>query len=449
MNNITQAKVKKQYIDDFCTFLFNTLKSNEKLNVNINGEEDLFLRYNNSKVRQVTKVNQSYLNLTLMSDDRTIKYSVPLVFNDVLDRETAVSTMIEMRKDLKLLPEDTFQVPMKNNGNSEENFYGEFLSDENLMNSLLSPLESGDFTGVYTHGPHFQANQNSLGQNHWFYTENFYADYSLYNKNQKAVKGLYAGNSWNQIKYQDEINKTMELMKHMDAPDKNVPRGKYRTYFAPAATAEFLSTLSWKGVSYSAAKKGNGAFMKLLNNEIELSPLFNLNEDFRLSLAPRFNGQGEIAPEKLSLIESGKLKNLMISSRTAKEYGIPSNGSGAHEGMRSPVIAAGNLKEEDILKTLGTGIYVSNLHYLNWSDIQNARITGMTRYACFWVENGKIVSPIKDLRFDESLFSLWGKNLECLTNFIEVVPNTGSYGGRSFGGMATPGMIVNDFSYTL
>ena len=31
-----------------------------------------------------------------------------------------------------------------------------------------------------------------------------------------------------------------------------------------------------------------------------------------------------------------------------------------------------------------------NLHYLNWSDNIGGRITGMTRYACFWVENGEI-----------------------------------------------------------
>ena len=28
----------------------------------------------------------------------------------------------------------------------------------------------------------------------------------------------------------------------------------------------------------------------------------------------------------------------------------------------------GLLREQDVLKELGTGLYLSNLHYLNWSD---------------------------------------------------------------------------------
>jgi len=47
---------------------------------------------------------------------------------------------------------------------------------------------------------------------------------------------------------------------------------------------------------------------------------------------------------------------------------------------------------------LGTGIYVSNLHYLNYSDRQACRMTGMTRFACFWVENGELVAPIRPNR---------------------------------------------------
>ena len=104
---------------------------------------------------------------------------------------------------------------------------------------------------------------------------------------------------------------------------------------------------------------------------------------------------------------------------------------------------------EEILSKLGDGIYISNLHYLNWSDIQKGKLTGMTRYACFWVENGQVVAPIADLRFDESLYNILGDNLESITNFSEIIPNVGSYGVRSLGGKEIPGLIVKDFEFTL
>jgi predicted Zn-dependent protease len=102
-----------------------------------------------------------------------------------------------------------------------------------------------------------------------------------------------------------------------------------------------------------------------------------------------------------------------------------------------------------VLAELDTGLYLSNLHYLNWSDRPTARITGMTRYACFWVENGKIVAPIENLRFDETLYNCWGSNLIDLTDTAEFVPEVDTYGNRQLGGSWVPGMLIDDFTYTL
>ena len=73
----------------------------------------------------------------------------------------------------------------------------------------------------------------------------------------------------------------------------------------------------------------------------------------------------------------------------------------------------------------------------------------MTRYACFWVENGEIVAPIENLRFDDSLYQFWGENLVALTNVQEFIPDVGTYEHRSLGGTWVPGMIVDNFTYTL
>ena len=105
--------------------------------------------------------------------------------------------------------------------------------------------------------------------------------------------------------------------------------------------------------------------------------------------------------------------------------------------------------EQDILKELGTGLYLSNLHYLNWSDLVSARVTGMTRYACFWVEDGEIVGPIKDLRWDESLYDALGSKLMALSSHAEIDAATGTYYQRSLGGSRTPGALVDGFTFTL
>ena len=166
-------------------------------------------------------------------------------------------------------------------------------------------------------------------------------------------------------------------------------------------------------------------------------------------MVPRFNGMGEVAPEKLPLIVAGALKNTLVSSRTEKEYNIPTNYASSDEGLRSPIMNSGKINENDVLKNIEKGVYLSNLHYLNWSDRIGGRITGMTRYACFWVEDGEIVAPIENMRFDDTIYNIFGQNLEESTDKLHLVPNVGTYDGRNLGGTYCPGIILSSFALTL
>ena len=83
-------------------------------------------------------------------------------------------------------------------------------------------------------------------------------------------------------------------------------------------------------------------------------------------------------------------------------------------------MAGGELAAADALAALGTGLYVGNLWYLNYSDRPACRMTGMTRFATFWVEDGRIVAPVDVLRFDDTIYRMLGENLEALTRETET-----------------------------
>ena len=205
---------------------------------------------------------------------------------------------------------------------------------------------------------------------------------------------------------------------------------------------------SWNGVGESSIRQGQSALIKL-RDKASLSNCFSLTEDFTSGFVPRFNSIGEISPKVLNVIDNGVLRNTLISSRTAKEYDLNSNYADDGEFLRSPKIDKGDLQESDVLKSLDKGLYLSNLHYLNWSDNLGGRITGMTRYACFWVENGEIVAPIENMRFDDSIYNFFGENLESVGNSLEFIPSVGTYGGRNLGGNMCPGILLNSFCLTL
>lgn len=429
------------------------LQPEEAFTLELTAEQSQFTRFNRAKVRQTGIVTDGALEFTLMSSasgsDRRSFRTVPMTGDRTIDVHHITEALASLREELPQLPVDPYLVLPHGDATSREVHQGKLLAADELAAALLTPVADLDFTGIYAGGSMIRAYGDSAGQNHWFATDSFTLDYSLFTADGQAVKGTVAGREWDAAAYAAKLKESRIQLERMAIAPKTLEPGQYRTYLAPAAVAEFMSMFSWGAVSESALQKGGSALGRLRRGDASLSPKFVLKENFSHGLVPRFNDLGDVAPPSLTLIEDGQLKNSLISARTAKEYNLESNGAAGWEGLRSPEILPGQLPTSDVLNALGTGLYVSNLHYLNWSDRPTGRITGMTRYACFWVENGTIVAPIKNLRFDESLYQCLGEQLVELTDTQEFVPEVGSYEHRDLGGIWTPGILVNNFTYTL
>jgi predicted Zn-dependent protease len=440
--------LESSYLEIFAKKIFAELKTDEALTINFSGEETLFARLSKAKVRQVTNLNQSFVDFNFIKGNKILSFNLPFRA-DEFDFGVAMKKINQSREWMEVIPEDPYLVRPQFYGVTKDEKISELPKNEEMLSQILDIAASVDLAGVFSSGDIVKATINSAGQFHWFKTRNFYLDYSLYNELQKAVKSLYAGSEWSTAELRRNIKDAEHKLSLMNRPSKKIERGSYRVYLAPSAVSELMGTLSWGGVSMSAHKQGNGSLKELWEKKKVMSPKFTLKEDFSLGLSPRFNDAGEVSPAELALVEKGEYKNLLVSTRTSNEYKVESNFATDWEAMRSPVVATGNLKRDDILKELGTGLYISDLHYLNWSDRETARVTGMTRYACFWVENGEIVGPIEDLRFDESYYSMFGENLIDLTDFSDVSPATGSYFQRDTGGSRAPGVLLSSFKFTL
>ncbi len=447
MTNLQNNSWEESF-NQVCDRLFSQLQSEQYLIVQLKAENSHFIRCNNAKVRQTGIVIDAQVSLKFIANQRTNSANFPLTGNVESDVEMALENLDYLQNEINSLPEDPYIVLPENQGASHEVFTGELLAPELAVVEILKPTQDLDFTGLYAGGAIIRANYNCLGQKHWFATDSFFVDYSLINAENKAIKGTFSSKEWDAKAYEHQITYNHQQLQKLDLPTKEIKPGSYRTYLAPAAVVDLLGMFSWGGISEASLRQGGSALAKLRQGKT-LSSLFNLKENFSSGNVPRFNDLGQMCPDELILIEKGKLINTLISSRTALEYGLESNSASSFEGLRSPEIAMGNLPESGILSAIGTGLYLSNLHYLNWSDRTLGRITGMTRYGCFWVEKGKIVATIKDLRFDDSLYSFFGDNLVDLTNFREFIPNVGTYESRSLGGVLVPGVLVDNFTFTL
>jgi predicted Zn-dependent protease len=212
---------------------------------------------------------------------------------------------------------------------------------------------------------------------------------------------------------------------------------------------ELLWMLNWGGVSAKEQRTQQSTIQQLVDGEATLSEQITLREHIAGGLAPAFDEVGFTRPQAVDLVRAGRHAGSLVSPRTAKEYGIESNGANEAEAMQALELAPGRLPRAEALRALGTGVYVGNFHYLNWSDRSAARITGMTRFATYWVERGEIVAPLAVMRFDDSLYRMLGTELDALDDEADWILNSGTYGGRSVETSRVPGALLKALRLTL
>lgn len=429
--------------------LYSDLKTGEHLTLSLQGENSQFIRINNAKIRQTGLVNNTDISFDFIYDNRNCQGQITLTGDYETDHKRAVAELNRLRAEIVQLPKDPFVVLPENTGSTRGSKKANGLGIDQAVDALLPVMAGVDLVGIWSSGRIFSGSSNSAGQKHWFETDTYSLDFSLVNQDHKMVKGTFAGSDWDQSKYEAYIKDAKQKLELMNKKPVKMKPGKYRTWFESKAVANFISMFSWQGVSEANIRQGSSAFIKMRDGDAKLSPIFSLNEDFRSGLVPQFNEIGEIAPEVLAIIEKGNLVNTMVSSRTAKEYKVESNKANGEEYLRAPKMAIGSLTDENVLQKLGTGLFLSNLHYLNWSDNIGGRITGLTRYACFWVENGEIVGPIETMRFDDTIYNLFGSELEAIGDNVKINPEVETYEGRQYGNITCPGMLVKSFELTL
>ena len=74
---------------------------------------------------------------------------------------------------------------------------------------------------------------------------------------------------------------------------------------------------------------------------------------------------------------------------------------------------------------------------------------GMTRFGTYWVEGGELIAPVSVMRFDDSLYHLFGDRLVGLTRERDLLLSAETYGGRSSESCLLPGALVDGLTLTL
>ncbi len=140
--------------------------------------------------------------------------------------------------------------------------------------------------------------------------------------------------------------------------------------------------------------------------------------------------------EKTTWIDKGVVKNLSYSRYWADKKGVK-----AVPGPSNIIMEGGTASVEDLIKSTERGILVSRLWYIRMVDQQTLLLTGLTRDGTFYIENGKIMYPVKNFRFNESPVIM-------LNNVEALGKPERSISVESYRSYLIPPMKIRDFTFS-
>ncbi|MFI8579317.1 TldD/PmbA family protein [Ectopseudomonas khazarica] len=436
----------REHFNGLLAFLQEQLAGEEGFTLGYNAEDSAFIRFNQGRVRQAGTVRQVYVTLALYRGLRHAESKLALSGEREADLPLLQQAVQQLRAILPGLPDDPY-LRLNREAWRSESSDAVAPQDAAAMAVQISELAQGlDLVGFLAAGPQYQGFASSWGAFGWHVASSFNLEFSLFHGNAQAVKSTYAGERWDAEVFAGKLHGARQQLAYLGRPLRALAPGDYRAYLSPAALEELFGLFCW-GFGAQALASGGSPLLRLFSGKAALSPLLSMDERIEGGLAPAFTREGP--RQAVTLIRAGQPGERLVSSRSAAEYGLTANGACSGEYPLSLRVHGGELEEGEVLARLGSGLYIGNLWYCNFSDLPAGRLTGMTRFATFWVEDGEIQAPVSTMRFDDSLFSFFGEHLEALSRTPELLLPGGTYGARQTGSMALPGALLSRFTLTL
>jgi predicted Zn-dependent protease len=223
-----------------------------------------------------------------------------------------------------------------------------------------------------------------------------------------------------------------------------VDAGDYPVVLEEYAVVDLLDMLGYLGFSALAVQEGR-SFVEI-GKRIG-SDLVTIVDDGRdpAGLPMAFDYEG-VAKQRVPLVDAGICAGIVYDTQTASRDGVASTG----HGLPAPnpygpfplnqAMAAGTSSRDDLIASLDRGLLVTRFHYTNPVHPKLAIVTGMTRDGTFLVEGGRIVAPVRNLRYTQSY-------LDALAHTVAVSSDRKTLKGF-LGGVVVPAVRIDGWTFT-
>ncbi|MBI2546314.1 TldD/PmbA family protein [Candidatus Woesearchaeota archaeon] len=151
-----------------------------------------------------------------------------------------------------------------------------------------------------------------------------------------------------------------------------------------------------------------------------------------------------VPSKKTAIIEHGIFKNYLHNTSTARKYGTVTT---ANAGLIAPhprniILAPGRESQKGLLGQIKKGIYVTNVWYTRSQNMTTGDFSTIPRDGIFYVEDGKIKHPIKNIRISENMLHI--------LQSIQAIANDGKQirGWEVENPVVTPSVLVKGLNIT-
>ncbi|AHM58325.1 DNA gyrase modulator family protein [Flammeovirgaceae bacterium 311] len=406
--------------------------------VNLNSTEGGNIRY----ARNSVSTSGAEENSTLIVSSSFGKKSGTSTINEF--DEASLEKVVRRSEELaKLAPENPeFMGAMEPQQYLESKSYFKSTDDispdqrANFAASSINPAAAKNITaaGFMEDKAGFSAMMNSRGL--FAYNQFSDVDFTVTMRTEDGTGSGWVRRDFNDVKKLDTGEASqIAIEKAMRSRNpKAIEPGKYTVILEPAAASDLISNMMSSMGARNAdegrsflSKKGGGTKLgeKLVDERVKIY------SDPQHPEAPFATWSGDGVPlKKTSWIENGVVKNMYYDRYWASKQG--------REALPAParfVMEGGNASLEEMIKNTKRGVLVTRLWYIRAVDPQTLLYTGLTRDGTFYIENGKIMYPVKNFRFNESPIIMLN-NLEALGKPQRVEGNL------------VPPMKIRDFTFT-
>ena len=220
--------------------------------------------------------------------------------------------------------------------------------------------------------------------------------------------------------------------------------GDYPVVLEEYAVLDITDMLGYLGFSALAVQEGRSFAEpgKKIGSHL-ISVVDDGADPAGLPMAFDFEG---VPKERVVLVENGVCRDVVYDTQTAARDGRTSTG----HGLPAPnpygpfplnmLMDAGLTPRDELIGGLDRGLLVTRFHYTNPVHPKLAIVTGMTRDGTFLVEGGKIVGPVRNLRFTQSY-------LDALARVTAVGRERRTLRGF-LGGSVVPALRIDAWTFT-